>query len=37
MLFVTEYKTPAQQKKLAVDQYERALAIAVKAGLRKSN
>lgn len=37
MLFVTDYKNPAQLKKMAADQYERALAIAIKAGLRKSN
>ena len=37
MLFVTDYKNPAQLKKMAADQYEKALAIAIKAGLRKSN
>ena len=37
MLFVTDYKGPAQLKKMAADQYERALAIAIKAGLRKTN
>ena len=35
MLFVTDYKDPAQLKRMVSDQYERALAIAIKAGLRK--
>jgi tripartite-type tricarboxylate transporter receptor subunit TctC len=35
MLFVTEYMDPAKQRKMVSDQYERSLAIAIKAGLRK--
>jgi len=34
MDFVVQYKSPAEQKKLAVDEYEKAVAIAVKVGLR---
>jgi hypothetical protein len=37
MLFVTDYKNSAELKKMVADHYERALAIAIKAGLRKSN
>ncbi len=33
--FVTNYKPPAEQKKIAAEEYERAVAIAVKVGLRK--
>ncbi|HUL30128.1 MAG TPA: tripartite tricarboxylate transporter substrate binding protein [Thermodesulfobacteriota bacterium] len=32
--FVVNYKSPAEQKKLAADEYERTVAIAVKIGLR---
>jgi len=35
MDFVVDYKSPAEQKKLAADEYEKASAIAVKVGLRK--
>ena len=35
MLFVVDYKSPAELKKLTAEEYERALAIANKAGLRK--
>jgi tripartite-type tricarboxylate transporter receptor subunit TctC len=35
MLFVSEYMDPAKQRKMVSDQYERSLAIAIKAGLRK--
>jgi len=34
MDFVVQYKSPAEQKKLAVDEYEKAVAIAIKVGLR---
>jgi tripartite-type tricarboxylate transporter receptor subunit TctC len=34
MDFVVDYKSPAEQRKLAVDEYEKASAIAVKVGLR---
>ena len=37
MQFVVDYKPPAEQKKLAAEEYERALAIANKVGLRKTN
>jgi len=37
MLFLVDYKPPAEQKKLAAEQYERGLAIANKIGLRKTN
>lgn len=37
MQFVVDYKPPAEQKKLAAEEYERALAIANKVGLRKAN
>ncbi len=32
--FVVQYKSPAEQKKLAADEYEKATAIAIKVGLR---
>jgi tripartite-type tricarboxylate transporter receptor subunit TctC len=35
MDFVTNYMTPSDQRKLAIDEYEKAVAIAVKLGLRK--
>ena len=35
MGFIVNYKTPAELKKLMVEDYERALEIAVKVGLRK--
>jgi tripartite-type tricarboxylate transporter receptor subunit TctC len=35
MQFVVQYKSPAELKKLAAEEYERSLAIAIKAGLRK--
>jgi tripartite-type tricarboxylate transporter receptor subunit TctC len=35
MDFVTHYKSPSEQRKLAVDEYERGVAIAIKVGLRK--
>ena len=35
MLFVVNYKSPAEQKKLAAEEYEAGLAIAKKIGLRK--
>jgi tripartite-type tricarboxylate transporter receptor subunit TctC len=35
MDFVVDYKSPAELKKLAADEYEKASAIAVKVGLRK--
>jgi tripartite-type tricarboxylate transporter receptor subunit TctC len=34
MDFVTHHKSPAEQRKLAADEYERAVAIAIKVGLR---
>lgn len=34
MDFVTHHKSPAEQMKLAADEYERAVAIAIKVGLR---
>jgi tripartite-type tricarboxylate transporter receptor subunit TctC len=34
MDFVVHYQSPAEQKKLAADEYEKAVAIAVKVGLR---
>jgi len=34
MDFVVQYKPPAEQKKLAADEYEKAVAIAIKVGLR---
>jgi len=34
MDFVVQYKSPAEQKKLAADEYEKAVAIAIKVGLR---
>ncbi len=34
MDFVVDYKPPAEQKRLAADEYEKASAIAVKVGLR---
>ena len=37
MLFLVDYKPPAEQKKLAAEQYESGLAIANKIGLRKTN
>jgi tripartite-type tricarboxylate transporter receptor subunit TctC len=37
MLFLVDYKPPAEQKKLAAEQYERGLAIANRIGLRKTN
>jgi tripartite-type tricarboxylate transporter receptor subunit TctC len=37
MDFVVDYKSPAEQKKLAADEYERAVQIADKVGLRKKN
>jgi tripartite-type tricarboxylate transporter receptor subunit TctC len=33
--FVVHYRTPAEQKKLAADEYEKAVAIAIKVGLRR--
>jgi tripartite-type tricarboxylate transporter receptor subunit TctC len=36
MLFVTDYMAPAKQRRLVSDQYEQAMAIAVRAGLRKA-
>jgi len=33
--FIVSYRTPAEQKKLAAEEYEGALAIAKKIGLRK--
>jgi tripartite-type tricarboxylate transporter receptor subunit TctC len=35
MDFVVQYKSPAEQRKLAIDEYERGVAIAKKVGLRK--
>jgi hypothetical protein len=35
MGFIVNYKSPAELKKLMVEDYERALEIAVKVGLRK--
>jgi tripartite-type tricarboxylate transporter receptor subunit TctC len=35
MGFIVNYKSPAELKKLMVDDYERAMEIAVKVGLRK--
>lgn len=35
MLFVVDYKSPAELKKLAAEEYKQALAIAEKTGLRK--
>jgi tripartite-type tricarboxylate transporter receptor subunit TctC len=35
MGFIVNYKSPAELKKLMVEDYERAMAIAVKVGLRK--
>jgi tripartite-type tricarboxylate transporter receptor subunit TctC len=35
MGFIVNYKSPAELKKLMVEDYERALAIAIKVGLRK--
>ncbi len=35
MDFVVQYKSPAEQRKLALDEYERGVAIAKKVGLRK--
>jgi tripartite-type tricarboxylate transporter receptor subunit TctC len=35
MQFVVQYQSPAELKKLAAEEYERSLAIAIKAGLRK--
>ena len=35
MDFVVQYKSPADQRKLAIDEYERGVAIAKKVGLRK--
>jgi tripartite-type tricarboxylate transporter receptor subunit TctC len=32
--FLVQYRSPAEQKKLAADEYEKALAIAIKVGLR---
>jgi tripartite-type tricarboxylate transporter receptor subunit TctC len=37
MLFVVDYKTPAELKTLAAEQYEALLEIAKKVGLRKTN
>jgi len=34
MDFVVQYKSPAEQKKLAADEYEKAVGIAIKVGLR---
>jgi hypothetical protein len=34
MDFVVQYKSPAEQKKLAAEEYEKAVAIAIKVGLR---
>jgi hypothetical protein len=33
--FIVEYRTPAEQKKLAAEEYESAMAIAKKIGLAK--
>lgn len=35
MGFVVDYKSPAELKKLMIDDYDRAIAIAIKLGLRK--
>ena len=35
MDFVVQYKSPADQRKLAIDEFDRGVAIAKKAGLRK--
>jgi len=35
MFFVVDYKSPAELKKIAAEQYERVLALAKKVGLRK--
>ena len=35
MQFVVNYKSPAEMKKMVREEYERALAIAKKAGLSK--
>jgi tripartite-type tricarboxylate transporter receptor subunit TctC len=37
MLFVVDYKSPSQQKKMAAEEYERVLEIAKRVGLRKTN
>ena len=37
MLFTVDYKSPAELKKLGLEEYENALAIAIKAGIRKTN
>jgi tripartite-type tricarboxylate transporter receptor subunit TctC len=34
MDFVVAYKSPAEQKRMAIEEYEKGLAIAIKAGLR---
>jgi hypothetical protein len=35
MHFIVDYKPPAEQKKLAIEEYETALGIAKKIGLYK--
>jgi len=35
MQFVVNYKSPTELKKLAAEEYEKSLAIAIKVGLRK--
>ena len=37
MLFVVDYKSPAQQRKMAAEEYERVLKIAKKVGLQKTD
>jgi hypothetical protein len=37
MQFVVDYKSPAEQRKLADEEYERALEIAKRVGLRQAN
>ena len=35
MGFIVDYKSPAELKKLGMEDYEKALAVAVKVGLQK--